>query len=63
MFAYSRSAVRVGARSVTVCHLGNLAYQTGRTLRWDPKKWEFKDEGDKKLITRERREGYGLPAF
>ena len=33
--------VAVGARSVAVCHLGNLAHQLGRTLRWNPEKEEF----------------------
>ncbi len=33
--------VEVGAGSVTVCHLGNLAYWTGETLRWDPQNWKF----------------------
>lgn len=33
--------VEIGARSVTVCHLGNLAYWYGRRLRWDPKRWRF----------------------
>ncbi len=33
--------VEVGARSVTVCHLGNLAYWNGRKLTWDPEKWQF----------------------
>jgi predicted dehydrogenase len=28
--------VEIGARSVTVCHLGNLAYWHGRRLKWDP---------------------------
>ncbi len=28
--------VEVGARSVTVCHLGNLAYWHQRALKWDP---------------------------
>ena len=29
--------VEIGARSVTVCHLANLAYWNRRKLRWDPK--------------------------
>lgn len=28
--------VEIGASSVTVCHLGNIAWWLGRTLRWDP---------------------------
>jgi predicted dehydrogenase len=34
----------IGARSVTVCHLGNLAYWLNRPLKWNPAKEEF--EGD-----------------
>jgi predicted dehydrogenase len=30
--------VEIGCRSVTVCHLGNLAYWNHRRLKWDPKK-------------------------
>ena len=33
--------VEVGARSVTVCHLGNLAYWNKRPLKWDPKREQF----------------------
>jgi predicted dehydrogenase len=33
--------VEVGARSVTVCHLGNLAYWNHRKLKWDPKAEKF----------------------
>jgi len=28
--------VEIGCSSVTVCHLGNIAYWLGRSLRWDP---------------------------
>lgn len=28
--------VEIGARSVSVCHLGNLAHQLNRALRWNP---------------------------
>ena len=30
--------VEIGARSVTVCHLGNIAIWLGRKLKWDPAK-------------------------
>jgi predicted dehydrogenase len=54
--------VEIGARSVTVCHLGNLAYWHHKKLRWDPKKWEFVDgAGENKWLDRDRREGYQLP--
>lgn len=54
--------VEVGARSVTVCHLGNLAYWNHTKLKWDPKEWKFVDgAGDNKWLDRERREGYQLP--
>ena len=55
--------VEIGARSVTVCHLGNLAYWNRRKLKWDPQKWEFPGDAEaNKWRDRERREGYQLPA-
>jgi len=33
--------VEVGARSITVCHLGNIAYWLNRSLKWDPVKEEI----------------------
>ncbi len=56
--------VEVGARSVTVCHLGNLAYWNGQKLKWDPKAWTFTEgTGDPKWLDRDRREGYALPTL
>jgi len=54
--------VEIGARSVTVCHLGNLAYWNKRKLKWDPEKWEFPGDAEANgWRDRERREGYALP--
>jgi predicted dehydrogenase len=54
--------VEIGARSVTVCHLGNLAYWNDRKLRWDPARWEFiDDEEANKWRDRERRDPWQLP--
>ncbi len=36
--------VEVGARSVTVCHLGNLAYWYRRPFFWDAHAWELGEE-------------------
>jgi predicted dehydrogenase len=42
--------VEVGARSVTVCHLGNLAYWTRRPFYWDPNAWEAGEERDGAIV-------------
>ena len=33
--------VEIGARTVTVCHLVNMAYRYGQKLRWDPMREQF----------------------
>lgn len=39
--------VEIGARTVTVCHLVNLAYYHGQKMKWDPAKEKFvKGAGD-----------------
>ncbi len=54
--------VEIGARSVTICHLGNLAYWHGRTLQWDPGKWRFKgDDEANTWLDRKRRDPWQLP--
>lgn len=55
--------VEIGARSVTVCHLGNHAYWNGRKLRWDPKAWRFPGDSEaNKWLDRERRDPWKLPS-
>lgn len=54
----------VGARSVTVCHLANIAYWHHEAFKWDPKKWQFADgTGNPKWIDRDRREKWQLPSL
>src|SRR5262249_4180673 len=55
--------VEVGARSVTVCHLGNIAYWTHESFKWDPKNWKFVDASAtvEKWFDRERRDPWQLP--
>ena len=56
--------VEIGARSVTVCHLGNLAYWNHRKLHWDPKHWQFVDDAEaNKWLDRERRDPWKLPSI
>ena len=39
--------VEVGARTVTVCHLVNLAYYHGERMKWDPARNQFLDGAGK----------------
>jgi predicted dehydrogenase len=57
--------VEIGHRSITVCHLANVAREVGRvgeSLQWDPVTERFTncDEANK-LLSRPRRKGYELP--
>jgi hypothetical protein len=52
----------IGARSVAVCHLVNLAYWHRRNLTWDPIKWAFvNDPLADSWRDRVRRPKYDLP--
>ena len=54
--------VEIGHRSVTVCHLANIARAVGRPLRWDPAAERFHDDAAADaLLVRERRKGFELP--
>ncbi len=48
--------VEIGARSATVCHLGNLAYQLGRPLQWDPQHERFVNDPEaNRMLSRPER--------
>ena len=50
------SDAEAGCRSVTVCHLGNIAYWLERPLKWDPQKERFIGDGQAdKMIGRAMR--------
>ncbi|NIA16901.1 MAG: Gfo/Idh/MocA family oxidoreductase [Planctomycetes bacterium] len=53
--------VEIGCRSATVCHLGNIAYQLGRPLKWDPGKERFvNDPQADRLLSRPMRSPWHL---
>lgn len=53
--------IEVGCRSVSVCHLGNIAYKLGRRLRWDPVREVFiGDAGAGRLLSRPMRSPWHL---
>lgn len=46
-------------RSVSTCHLGNIAMTLGRKLQWDPLREKFiNDTAADQLLSREQRKGY-----
>ncbi len=53
--------VEKGARTVTIIHLGNLAYWNHKTLKWNPQEWKFEDPADNQWLDRERRDPWQLP--
>ncbi|MGM0490333.1 MAG: Gfo/Idh/MocA family protein, partial [Planctomycetota bacterium] len=54
--------VEVGHRSISVCHLANIARQLGRKLRWDPDREIFPEDDEAcAYLSRPRRHGYELP--
>jgi predicted dehydrogenase len=53
--------VETGHRSATVCHIGNIAVQLGRKLRWDPARECFiDDEEANKMLSRPMRSPWRL---
>ena len=54
--------VEIGHRSISICHLANIAREVGRKLRWDPEKEIFiGDDEANTLLDRPKRKGYELP--
>jgi predicted dehydrogenase len=48
-------------RSVSACHLANIAMRLGRKLRWDPAKEIFPDDDEANaMLSREQRKPYGI---
>jgi predicted dehydrogenase len=56
--------VEIGHRSCTVCNLGNISYELGRPVKWNPEAEEFiNDPQASLLLHRKYREGYVLPVI
>jgi predicted dehydrogenase len=54
--------VEIGHRSISVCHLANIARAIGRPLRWDAAHEKFLDDEEaNRYLDRPRRKGFELP--
>ena len=54
--------IAIGARSAAFCHLANIAYRTGRTLKMDTSAGRFLgDDEANSMLTRNYREPYIVP--
>jgi hypothetical protein len=55
--------IEQGYRSSCLAHLANIAYETGRTLQFDPQAETFPhDDEANRLLTREYRQPYVVPS-
>jgi predicted dehydrogenase len=53
--------IETAHRSVTVCHIGNIAYRLNRSLKWDPAKECFiGDDGANRMLSRAMRSPWRL---
>ena len=56
--------VAIGHRTATVCHLGNIAVRTGRTIRWDPQSEQIVgDAAAAAMLDRPHRKPYEMPSL
>ena len=52
-----------GHVSTTMCHAGNISWRTGNKLRFDPQTETFDDAEANKLLGRQHRKEFELPAI
>ena len=53
--------IELAVHTMTVCHMGFIAYELKRSLKWDPAKQEFPgDEEANRFLDRARREPWVL---
>jgi hypothetical protein len=53
--------IEQGHQSSVLCHAGNIAWRTGKKLKFDPKTETFDDAEANKFVGREARKGFELP--
>jgi predicted dehydrogenase len=54
--------IETGHRSATVCNLGNIAFETKRPLKWNPKKETFKNDKEaNEMLGRKLKQEWAIP--
>ncbi|MEM9647524.1 MAG: Gfo/Idh/MocA family oxidoreductase [Bacteroidota bacterium] len=53
--------IQVGYDAAVVCHMGNVAYKSGKRLLWDSEKGQFGNEQANALLQNEYHNGWMLP--
>ena len=61
--AKPNAEIEIGHKSTILCHLGNLAYRTGKTLKFDARTETTDSPEANKLLGREYRKGFELPSM
>jgi predicted dehydrogenase len=56
--------IEIGHRTATICNIGNITYQLGRSLYWDPDNEKFiNDDYANSKLGKEYRKGFELPSI
>jgi hypothetical protein len=59
-----RSDVEIGHNSMIACHLGNIAYRTGRRVAWDIDKEQVTGDAEQQaLVMKEYRAPWSLKSY
>jgi len=56
-----RAPIHAGAEVAILSQMGNIAYRTGSSLKWNAQKGEFDNPAANKLISNEYHNGYKMP--
>jgi predicted dehydrogenase len=56
-----KCSVQAAAHVATVCHMGNIAFKTGRKIYWDVDKKKFTDDDANKYLAAPYHNGYSIP--
>jgi hypothetical protein len=60
--AKPNAEIEIGHVSTRLCHLGNIAFRTGKVIHFDPQTETTDSAEANKLLGREYRKGFELPA-